>query len=86
MSHKRIGIVGGVGPSATVLYYQHIIQGAYELWKGTHLPEIVIYSLFLAISAFSFRLLALFPILSFQIPFRVCLRPQRNENFLWCDL
>ena len=45
MSHKRIGIIGGVGPSATVLYYQKIIQGAYELWKGTHLPEIVIHSL-----------------------------------------
>ena len=45
MSHKRIGIIGGVGPSATVLYYQQIIQGAYELWKGTHIPEIVIHSL-----------------------------------------
>ncbi len=45
MRHKRIGIIGGVGPSATVLYYQQIIQGAYELWKGKHLPEIVIHSL-----------------------------------------
>ncbi len=45
MSYKRIGIVGGVGPSATVLYYKQIIQEAYELWKGKYLPEIVIHSL-----------------------------------------
>ena len=45
MTYKRIGIIGGVGPSATVLYYQQIIEGYRDRIGGTHYPEIVIHSL-----------------------------------------
>lgn len=45
MSYKQIGIVGGVGPSATVLYYQQIIEGYRDRIGGTHYPEILIHSL-----------------------------------------
>jgi len=45
MSYKKIGIVGGVGPSATVLYYQQIIEGYRDRIGGTHYPEILIHSL-----------------------------------------
>lgn len=45
MNHKRIGIVGGIGPSATVLYYRGIID-EYQKRKGDlHFPEMVIYTL-----------------------------------------
>ena len=33
MGYKRIGIIGGVGPSATLLYYQQIIEG-FRLREG----------------------------------------------------
>jgi aspartate racemase len=45
MASKRIGIVGGIGPSATVLYYQGLIGRYYERMKDQHFPEIVIHSL-----------------------------------------
>ena len=45
MIYKRIGIVGGVGPSATVLYYQKIIEGFRERKGDEHFPEIFIHSL-----------------------------------------
>ena len=45
MGFKQIGIIGGVGPSATVLYYQKIIEGSNERIGGAHLPEIFIHSL-----------------------------------------
>jgi aspartate racemase len=45
MSWKRIGIVGGIGPSATVLYYRGLIDGYYSRKKDQHFPEIVIHSL-----------------------------------------
>ena len=45
MSYTKIGIVGGVGPSATVLYYQQIIEGYRDRIGGTHYPEILIHSL-----------------------------------------
>jgi len=45
MGHKRIGIVGGIGPSATVLYYRGIIE-EYQKRKGDqHFPEMVIHTL-----------------------------------------
>jgi aspartate racemase len=44
---NRIGIVGGLGPEATIEYYSIIIQGSYEKFKGST-PEIIIYSLDLA--------------------------------------
>ncbi len=48
MAAKRIGIVGGVGPSATVLYYQGIVDGYSRLRGDQHFPEMIIYSLDLA--------------------------------------
>jgi aspartate racemase len=45
MTSKRIGIVAGIGPSATVLYYQGLIGRYYERMKDQHFPEIVVYSL-----------------------------------------
>ena len=45
MSYKQIGIVGGVAPSATVLYYQQIIEGYRDRVGGAHYPEILIHSL-----------------------------------------
>jgi aspartate racemase len=40
-----MGMIGGVGPSATVLYYQQIMAGAHEKMGGDHYPELLIYSL-----------------------------------------
>ena len=45
MRSKRIGIVGGIGPSATVLYYQGLTEQYYERMKDQHFPEIIIHSL-----------------------------------------
>lgn len=41
---KRIGIVGGLGPEATVDYYRIIIDGCRKK-TGGRVPEIIIYSL-----------------------------------------
>lgn len=42
--YKRIGIIGGLSPESTTLYYQHIVRRYYEEF-GTHsYPEIIIYS------------------------------------------
>jgi len=41
---NRIGIVGGLGPEATIDYYRIIIHGSYEKFKG-RTPEVIIYSL-----------------------------------------
>lgn len=43
MAHRRIGVVGGVGPAATILYYRLLIDGARA--RGGGIPEIVIDSL-----------------------------------------
>jgi aspartate racemase len=43
MAYRRIGVVGGVGPAATILYYKLLIEGARARAAG--LPEIVIDSL-----------------------------------------
>jgi len=45
MAYKQIGIVGGVGPSATILYYQQIIESFREREGGENFPEIYIHSL-----------------------------------------
>lgn len=45
MMLKRIGIVGGIGPAATILYYRKIIEGCHALRSDGRVPEIVIYSL-----------------------------------------
>ena len=41
---KKIGLVGGLGPEATVDYYRIIIS-AYRKESGGHAPEIIVYSL-----------------------------------------
>jgi aspartate racemase len=42
--HKRIGILGGLTPESTIIYYQHIVH-RYEQLHGDHgYPEVVIYS------------------------------------------
>ena len=48
MANKRVGIIGGVGPTSTVLYYQGIIEGYFKRTGSQHFPEILIYSLDLA--------------------------------------
>jgi aspartate racemase len=45
MKCKRVGIVGGVGPSATILYYQQISELGHKRMEGDHYPEILIHSL-----------------------------------------
>jgi aspartate racemase len=45
MRSKRMGMIGGVGPAATVLYYQQIIACAREKMGGDQYPEILIHSL-----------------------------------------
>jgi aspartate racemase len=42
--YKRIGIIGGLSPESTVLYYQHIVRRYYELFGNHSYPEIIIYS------------------------------------------
>ena len=42
---KKIGIVGGLSPESTILYYKHIINKYYELMKNYDFPEILIYSI-----------------------------------------
>lgn len=45
MAGRRIGIVGGVGPSATLLYYQGLVDGYHRLRRDLHFPEMWIRSL-----------------------------------------
>jgi aspartate racemase len=45
MTRRRIGVVGGVGPAATVLYYRLLIERASEIAPGSGPLEIVIDSL-----------------------------------------
>ena len=45
MTRRRIGVVGGVGPAATMLYYRLLIQRAREIALGSGSLEIVIDSL-----------------------------------------
>jgi aspartate racemase len=40
-----MGMIGGVGPAATVLYYQQIMAIGQEKMGGEHYPEVLIYSL-----------------------------------------
>jgi aspartate racemase len=42
--YKRIGIIGGLSPESTVLYYQHIVRRYYESFGNHSYPEIIIYS------------------------------------------
>ena len=42
---KKIGIVGGLAPESTLLYYEHIFKKYYELKQDYNYPEVIIYSL-----------------------------------------
>lgn len=44
MSMKKIGIIGGLGPEATIQYYQIFVKRYKEILKTDHYPEIVINS------------------------------------------
>lgn len=41
---RRIGIVGGLSPESTVLYYNYIIKGFRERFRSEKYPEVLIYS------------------------------------------
>lgn len=45
MARRRIGVVGGVGPASTVLYYQLLIAGTQARSSGRELPEVLVDSL-----------------------------------------
>jgi aspartate racemase len=42
---KTIGILGGISPESTMLYYDHIVKAYYAREGNYYYPEIVIYSL-----------------------------------------
>ena len=44
MSHKRIGILGGMSPESTVAYYEYITRSYTERFGDYGYPEILIYS------------------------------------------
>ena len=41
---KKIGIVGGLSPESTIIYYQRIVRRCHEFFGDHTYPEIVIYS------------------------------------------
>ena len=41
---KVIGILGGLAPESTAIYYDHIIRTYYDRFKNYNYPEIIIYS------------------------------------------
>ena len=41
---KKIGILGGLSPESTIIYYRHIIRKYYEKFNDYNFPEIIIYS------------------------------------------
>ncbi|MEO8449318.1 MAG: amino acid racemase [Gemmatimonadota bacterium] len=45
MTYRRIGVVGGVGPAVTILYYRLLIEGGQARTGGRQVPEVVIDSL-----------------------------------------
>jgi aspartate racemase len=42
--HKRIGILGGMSPEATILYYNQLIKKYYQKYQDYFYPEIIIFS------------------------------------------
>lgn len=44
MTHKKIGIIGGLTPESTVSYYLHITRSYVERFGDYSYPEIIIYS------------------------------------------
>jgi aspartate racemase len=45
MNRKRIGIIGGLSPESTILYYKTIIEEYRRRFNDEHYPEIIIYSI-----------------------------------------
>ena len=43
--HKKIGILGGLSPESTVIYYLRIVRRYQELFGDHSYPEIIIYSM-----------------------------------------
>ena len=41
---KKIGILGGLGPESTIVYYEYITRKYYEKYGNYQYPEIIIYS------------------------------------------
>ena len=41
----KVGILGGLGPAATVLYYRRLIGGLGQVISGNNRPDFIIYSL-----------------------------------------
>ena len=41
---KKIGIIGGLGPESTILYYKELVE-SYKIKSGGQDPEIIIYSI-----------------------------------------
>ena len=41
---KKIGILGGLSPESTIIYYQRIVRRSHEFFGDHTYPEIVIYS------------------------------------------
>lgn len=41
---KKIGILGGLGPESTIVYYEYITRRCYEAFGSYTYPEIIIYS------------------------------------------
>ncbi len=44
MGSKKIGIVGGLSPESTILYYKTIIEEYRKRFNDEHYPDIIIYS------------------------------------------
>jgi len=42
--HKKIGILGGLSPESTVIYYQHIVRRYQQMFGDHSYPEVIIYS------------------------------------------
>jgi len=42
---KKIGIVGGLSPESTILYYKHIADEYYKMKHDYNFPEVIIYSI-----------------------------------------
>jgi len=45
MKPVKVGIIGGLGPAATILYYRRLIEGLRKLEYGKNRPDFIIYSL-----------------------------------------
>lgn len=41
----KVGILGGLGPAATILYYRRLIEGLGQHQSGNNRPDFIIYSL-----------------------------------------